>query len=212
MFDIEYKGGNSVVISTKNSTIIADPKVSILGQKDVMVKEAVELGTESRFLVNNAASKLIVDGPGEYEVGDFSIRGMAAQRHIDTEDQEKLATIYRIGVGDVHIALLGNIAPKLSEDELEAIGVTDILIIPIGGGGYTLDATSAATIVRQVEPKIVVPVHYADGALQYEVPQDALETFTKELGAPVEEAGSKLKIKSSSAIPQTLTVVALTRS
>lgn len=212
MFDIEYKGGNSLIVSTKNSTIVADPRLSVVGQKDISVKEAIELGTEARFVTNSPTSKLVIEGPGEYEVGDFSIRGLAAQRHIDTEDQEKLATIYRIGVGEMHIALLGNIAPKLSEDELEAIGVTDILILPVGGGGYTLDATSAATIVRQVEPKVVIPVHYADNALHYEVPQDTLETFTKELGAPVEDAGGKLKIKSASAIPQTLTVMVLSRS
>lgn len=212
MFEIEYKGGNTVVIATKNTTVVADPKASLVGLKDVNTKDAIELGTEVRFLVNNPDAKLVIEGPGEYEIGDFSLSGIAAQRHIDTEADEQLATIYRVGIGEVHIALLGNIAPKLTEDELEAIGMTDILIIPVGGGGYTLDATSAATIVRQIEPKVVIPVHYADSALTYEVPQDTLETFTQELGAPVEDSSSKYKVKSAAAIPQTLTVVPLTRN
>ncbi len=212
MFDIEYKGGNTVVVSTKNTTIVADPKLSVVGLKDVSTKDAIELGTEARFLVNSADAKLVVEGPGEYEVGDFSIKGIPASRHIDTEEQEKLSTIYRIGVGDIHIALVGNIAPKLTEDELEAIGVVDILILPVGGTGYTLDATSAATITRQIEPKAVIPVHYADAALKYEVPQDTLETFTSELGAPIEEAVAKYKVKNAAAIPQVLTVVPVSRS
>ncbi|QHN43351.1 Zn-dependent hydrolase [Candidatus Mycosynbacter amalyticus] len=212
MFEIEYKGGSTVVLSTKNTTVVADPKTSLVGLKDTNTKDAIELGTEVRFLVNNPDAKLVIEGPGEYEIGDFSLSGVPAQRHIDTEDQEKLATVYRIGVGEVHIALLGNIAPKLTEDELEAIGVIDILVLPVGGGGYTLDATSAATIVRQIEPKVVIPVHYADSALTYEVPQDTLDTFTKELGAPVEEGGSKYKVKSAGAIPQSLTVITLARS
>ncbi len=212
MFDIEYKGGNTVVVSTKNTCIVADPKLSIVGLKDVSTKGVIELGTEARFLVNSADAKLVVEGPGEYEIGDFSIKGIPASRHIDTEEQEKLSTIYRIGVGDLHVALIGNIAPKLTEDELEAIGVVDILILPVGGTGYTLDATAAATIARQVEPKAVIPVHYADSALKYEVPQDALETFTSELGAPVEEAVAKYKVKSTAAIPPVLTVVPVSRS
>ena len=212
MFDIEYKGGNTVVFTTKKTLLVVDPKTSVVGLKDTIVKEAVELATEPRFLAQSKDAKLVVDGPGEYEVGDFSIRGVSAQRHIDTESEEKIATIYRIEVGDVRIGLLGNIAPKLSEDQLEEIGVVDMLIIPVGGGGYTLDATSAVTIVRQIDPKVVVPVHYDDGALKYEVPQDILETFVKELGAPVEEAGPKFKVKAVSSLPATLTVMKITRS
>lgn len=211
MFDIEYKGGNTVVLSTKKTTIVADPKLSVVGLKDIVTKDAIELGTEARFLTNHVDAKLVIEGPGEYEIGDFSISGIPAQRHIDTAEQQKLATIYRIGINDIRIAVLGNIAPKLTEDELEGLGVIDILIIPVGGTGYTLDATSAATIVRQIEPKAVIPVHYADDALKYEVPQDALETFTRELGAPVEDSVAKYKLKSAASIPQTLTVVPLTR-
>lgn len=212
MFEIEYKGGNAVVLSTKNTTLVVDPKTSLVGLKDVATKDAVELGTEPRFLTQHADAKLAIEGPGEYEIGDFSLKGIAAQRHIDTDADERIATIYRIGVGEIAVALLGNIAPKLTEEELEGVGIVDILILPVGGGGYTLDATGAATIVRQVEPKVVIPVHYADGALKYEVPQDDLETFTKELGAPVEEPVAKFKVKAASSIPQTLTTIVLNRS
>ena len=154
---------------------------------------------------------MTLEGPGEYEVSDFSIRGMPAVRHIDADDSLPVSTIYRVEVGGVNIAILGNIAPKLSEDQLESIGVVDMVIIPVGGGGYTLDATSAASLVRKIDPKVVIPVHYADAALKYEVPQGDLETFTKELGAPVEET-AKYKIKSASAVPEALTTVVVTRS
>lgn len=211
MFDIEYKGGNTVTITTKKTALVVDPKRSVFGQKDLVVKDAVELATEARFTVDGAAALLSLEGPGEYEVGDFSIRGIAATRHIDAVVDEPSATIYRIEVAGTRIALLGNIAPKLSEDQLEQLGVVDILIIPVGGGGYTLDATSAATLVRQIDPKGVVPVHYADSALAYEVPQDSLEVFTKELGVPVETT-AKYKLKSPAAIPQVLTVIEIPRS
>jgi Zn-dependent hydrolase of the beta-lactamase fold-like protein len=94
---------------------------------------------------------------------------------------------------------------------MEGIGVVDVLLLPVGGGGYTLDATSASSLVRNIEPKVVIPVHYAEAGISYEVPQDTLDVFIKELGAPVEQL-PKLKIKSASSLPQTLTVMELSRS
>lgn len=210
MFDIEYKGGNTVVIATKKATMICDPKMSVVGLKDLSTKDAIELATEARFAVQGSESVLDIESPGDFEVADFSIKGIAARRHIDEVAAGAKSTIYRIEIGDVSIGLLGNIAPELSEDEFEALGLVDILIIPVGGGGYTLDATSASSVIRQISPKVVIPVHYAANDLRYEVPQDSLENFTTELGAPVETV-PKYKLKASSALPPTLTVIELTR-
>lgn len=209
MFDIEYKGGNSLIISTKKTDLVIDPNLAVVGLKPLSVKGKVELATEPRLAVNDAEALLLIEGPGEYEIGDFSIRGISARRHIDDDDQEKVATVYRIEIGEVRIALLGNIASHLSEDQLEEIGVVDFLIVPVGGNGLTLDATSASSIVRSIDPKVVIPVHYAHSSLAYEVPQEGLELFTKELAAPIERITGKYKVKSSSSLPVVLTVIEL---
>ncbi len=211
MFDIEYKGANTVVIANKKATIVTNPKLSVVGLKDVVLKDAVELSTEARFTIDNQDARLEVEGPGEYGVGDFDIKGIAAQRHIDSEKTELLSTIYRIEIGDVRIGLLGNIDPNLSDSQLEELGVIDILILPVGGGGYTLDATSATGLVRKIDPKVVIPIHYADAALKYEVPQDTLDAFLGELSVPVEETG-KYKVKQLLNLPETMTVIKLARS
>lgn len=212
MFDIEYKGGNAVVLSTKKASIVADPKTSLIGLKDLSVKDAVELATEARFAINSADAKLVIEGPGEYGIADFDICGIAAQRHLDAESEPKVSTIYRIEAGDIRVALIGNIYEKLSEDQLEEIGIVDVVIIPVGGGGYTLDAEGAAALVRAIDPKAVLPIHYDDGSLKYEVPQGDLEEFTKALGVPVEEVSGKYKLKNTAALPPTLTVIKLARS
>lgn len=209
MFEIEFKGAGTVVVATKKSKLITDPKLSLAGLKDIEPKGMIELATEARFQVGSSDSILELEGPGEYEVGDFSIRGIPAQRHIDSEGFD--STIYRIEVGEARIALIGNIDPNISDDQLEAIGVVDMVIIPVGGGGYTLDATSAAQLVRKIEAKAVIPVHYADKALHYEVPQDEFDVFYKELGGTLEEL-DKLKIKSAASLPQILTIYKIARS
>jgi L-ascorbate metabolism protein UlaG (beta-lactamase superfamily) len=211
MFEIEYKGANSVIISTKKSTLVTDPKLSLVGLKDVSTKDAVELATEARFAINNENARLNIESPGEYGVGEFDIKGIAAQRHLDSELDPQISTIYRVEVNETRIAILGNIYEKLSEVQLEDIGLVDILILPVGGNGYTLDATGAANLTRSIDPKIVIPIHFAESGINYEVPQDTLETFVKELGAPVEEM-PKFKLKQGAPLPAVLTIIHLARA
>jgi L-ascorbate metabolism protein UlaG (beta-lactamase superfamily) len=211
MFEIEYKGANSIVISTKKAKLVVDPKLSIVGLKDLSTKEAVELATEGRFATGNQDAILLIDGPGEYGVADFDIRGIPARRHLDSQNDGLASTMYRVEIGEVRIGIIGNIYEKLSDEQLEELGVLDILVVPVGGGGYTLDATGAAGIVRMIDPKIVIPVHYADKSLKYEVPQDDLKLFITELGAPVETV-AKYKLKQLLVTPATLSVVEITRS
>ena len=212
MFDIEYKGANAVVFTTKKTRVIFDPRVSVAGGKDVAISDDVEVTTESRFVVEKATPRLLFDGPGEYEVGEVSIKGTPARRHIDTEEQGKKATIYRVVIGDIRIAVIGNIAPKLDDDQLESLGVVDMVVIPVGGGGYTLDASDASFMVRQIEPRVVIPVHYADATLSYEVPQEDVEQFVKEMGVGIVEPGPKYKVKGDSSIPEQLTIVQIAKS
>lgn len=210
MFDLEYKGGNAVLITTKDRQLLIDGNMELLGLKELKLNDVVNLTTEKRFLpTNTSADSVWLDGPGEYEVGPFTVRGVAAQRMLDNEGHN--TTIYRIEVGDIALGILGNIASKLDDDQLEALGIVDILVIPVGGNGYTLDASDAAKLVRQIEPKAVVPVYYGEAGVKYEVPQDDLDRFKHELAAPVEEV-SKLKIKNSAALPATLTMIEVTRS
>lgn len=211
MFDIEYKGANCIAINTKNSSLVLDPKLSLAGLKDASVKDKIEVLTEDRFKVD-ADQKVIFDYPGEYEIGDFSIKGIPARRHIDGPDERMVATIYRIQISDVRIAVLGNIAAGLTDEQLEELGMIDILIIPVGGGGYTLGATDATQIARQVEAKVTIPIHYADSAIKYEVPQDELELFQKEMGVDVETVEGKYKLKSAAALPENSLIMVVGRN
>ncbi|TAH33633.1 Zn-dependent hydrolase [Candidatus Saccharibacteria bacterium] len=204
--DIEYKGGNCVVISTKQATIAVDPKLSSLGLKDMAAKSDIVVATQTDFAV--PTDEVAIDQPGEYEVKNISVTGVGAQRHIDTAG--KLATMYRIATSDFAVAVVGHVATPLSEEQLEALGVVDVVIVPVGGSGYTLDAHQAVAVVRQLGPKIVIPVHYADKAITYEVPQMELESFIKELGVPVEQM-TKLKLKAGT-LPETLTAYELQRT
>ncbi len=212
MFEIEYKGANCIVITTKKSKLITDPKLSVVGLKDLSTKNAVELLTEKRFATKEDQDTILsIDGPGEYGVAGFDIHGVSAQRHLDRPDEPQLSTMYRVEIGDSRIGIVGNVYEKLSDEQLESLGVLDVLVIPIGGNGYTLDAIGAAGLARQIGPKVVIPVHYDDKSLNYEVPQNGLDLFTKELGSPVETM-AKYKYKQPSSDQPSLSIIEITRS
>lgn len=210
MLDIEYKGGNCVKITTKKSSLVIDPKIDKLGLKNQDASGCIQLVTEEENTLVNAGSSLLINCPGEYEVGDFIVKGMAVKRSISSENDSKDGILYRVEVCGVRIAVLGNIDKNLDEEMFEKIGVVDVVIIPVGGGGYTLDPSDAANLCRKIEPSIVIPVHYADAGIQYPVHQEQFSVFTSELKAHVEKS-QKYKIKSVTSLPQTLTIIELQR-
>lgn len=209
MFDIEYKGGNAVVIATKKIKIMIDPKLSELGLKDPTTKDAVVVATDPQLAIRSDDSLVTIDGPGEYEMSDVSIKAIAVDRY-DTPKGSKELTMYRIEIGDIRIAVLGNIAPELTENQLETLGMVDMVVLPVGAGG-TLSATQASQLVRTIDAKVVVPVHYADKALTYGEPQEGLDAFEKEFGGEIEQT-PKYKVKSSASIPVVNTIIEISRS
>lgn len=206
--DIEYKGANCITITTKKATVVIDPKLSHVGLKDQTPKHAVVVATQADFLAAGEEA-VVIDRPGEYEVRGVSIVGGPAERLLD-HDKSLKSTIYRLTVGEVTFAIIGHVATPLTEEQLEMLGVVDVAIVPVGGSGYTLDAHQAVAVVRQIDPKVVIPTHFADKAAKYEVPQMELEPFVKELGAPQHETIPKWKIKGP--LPEIFTLVELERT
>ncbi len=124
---------------------------------------------------------MVFDKPGEYEVAGVVITGINSF-HDDSQGRERGANlIYHLlfdGLDIVHLGDLGQ--GKLTEEQVAGIGQTDILLIPVGGI-YTIDAKMASDIVSQLEPKIIIPMHYKLDGLKFEL--EGVENFLKEMGA-----------------------------
>lgn len=192
--DLQFYGANCVGLTHKGARIIIDDNLADLGAKSVTKPDDVALFTG----IHGAAgpARLTFDSPGEYEVSDISVVGIAARAHIDEEGTNR-ATMFKLITGDVSILVTGHIYPKLTDDELEAIGIIDLLIVPVGGNGYTVDPVGALKLIKDIEPKLVIPVHYADNTLNYPVPQQELSNALKELGMEPKETVAKLRVKHS---------------
>jgi L-ascorbate metabolism protein UlaG (beta-lactamase superfamily) len=190
--DLQYHGANCIVASYKGARIVIDDNLAKLGAKGVIKADDVALFTNQPDAETNA--RLTFSSPGEYEVSDISIIGIPARAHMD-EEKTHNATIYKLVVGDLSVLFTGHIYPELDENQLEAIGMVDVMVVPVGGNGYTLDPVGALKLIKDIEPKMIIPTHYADKSLKYEMPQQELTVALKELGMEPKEKVAKLKLK-----------------
>jgi L-ascorbate metabolism protein UlaG (beta-lactamase superfamily) len=193
--ELQYYGANCIRITTKKAAITIDDNLAQLGLKAATKAGDVVLFTQPHA-TPSVETKIVIDQPGEYEVSNTSVQGIAAHRHLEENESGLGVTMFKIIAEDMRVAVLGHIHPDLAEDQLEALGTTDILFIPVGGNGYTLDAIGAARVIKKIDPKLVIPTHYEDAAIKYEVAQAPLEEALKVIAIEPRETTEKLKIKS----------------
>jgi len=206
--ELQYYGGNCIRITTKEASIVIDDNLEALGLKSVTRADDIVLRTTFEDK-QDKQDVLTIAQPGEYEVSKVAIQGIPARAHMD-EEGKKTATIFKLTTSEMRIAVVGHIHPDMGEAELEAIGTVDLLVIPVGGGGYTLDATGALQVIKKIEPKVIVPVHYADPKIKYEVPQAAWADVLKNLSMEVQETVPKLKLKAND-LPEATQLIVVER-
>lgn len=191
--ELQFYGANCVRITTKKAAIVLDDNLAEIGLSSVTKDGDIALFTGPHGEPAKSV-KLIIDQPGEYEVSNVSIHGIAARAHMD-EEKLQTATIFKLIAEDVRIVCLGHVYPELNDAQLEAIGTTDVLIVPVGGNGYTLDPIGALKLIKKIEPKLIIPTHYADGKIKYQVPMQELPDILKAMSMEPKETLEKLKLK-----------------
>jgi L-ascorbate metabolism protein UlaG (beta-lactamase superfamily) len=151
----------------------------------------------------------VLRGPGEYEIGGALIWGIRTPRRANGADaQAARNTAFVIKLEELTVCHLGDLAvAPLPPEELGGIKDADVLLVPVGGN-CTINATQAAEVVAQVEPKLIVPMHYATDETRGSVPLDDIERFCKELGATDASPRPRLSITPTS-LPSEPTVVLL---
>lgn len=191
--ELSFFGANCLRISTKKAQVVIDDNLDKLGLKPVTKPTDISLYTFSGVFAGG--SRFVADMPGEYEISGIVIHGVGARGHRDEEGSHS-AVIYTIAADDLKVAVLGHIYSELSEEQLEQIGRVDIVVVPVGNSGYTLDAIGALKLIKQIEPKVIIPTHYADKAIKYDVPQIELAEALKSLAMEPSETIAKYKPRS----------------
>lgn len=202
---ITWQGHSCFKIQDKSGpegiTVVTDPFDKKIGLKAPNFEADIVTVSHNHFDHNNVKSlrgkPMVIDCPGEYDFKDILVEGVDSY-HDDKNGKERGDnTIFRIEIDDISVTHLGDLGQALDANQLEKLVGTDILLIPVGGK-YTIDAKKAVEVISQIEPRIVIPMHYKVKGLTIDI--DSVDKFIKELGLPVTRE-EKLKI-SKKDLPQ----------
>ena len=216
MAKINWAGQSCFQISVSNSRdhsadIVIDPFDEETGLKVPNFSADILLVTHQHHDHNNVKSvkgtPFLIDGPGEYEVKEVFIKGIPAF-HDDKEGKEKgVNTIYTIEAEGLRFCHLGDLGQKqLTDEQLEKIGNVDILMIPVGGQ-FTISSQEAQRIVSQIEPRVIIPMHYELPKLKEKL--DDVGKFLKAMGKNSIEPQDKFVVKSGTLPKDGVEVVVL---
>jgi len=200
-FKINNQGGHI--------TIITDPFDKKIGLTPPRGNADIVTISHDHFDHNNikaiSGDVFAVKGPGEYEVKGIRIMGISSY-HDKKEGQERgLNTIYVIKIDGIKICHLGDMGQeKLTNKQLESIGSVDVLMIPVDGVS-TMNAREAVKVVKQIDPSVVIPMHYKLPGLT--VKFNDVKDFLKEIGLNGQQAVDKLILKKKDLIGKEMEVV-----
>jgi L-ascorbate metabolism protein UlaG (beta-lactamase superfamily) len=182
--EITWLGHACFRLKAKEGTVVCDPFSKEIGlslpriQADVVTVSHEHTGHNQTTAIGG--SPRILSGPGEYEIKNIFLTGIAAYHDAEQGKSRGKVTIYLIEMEDMVICHLGDLAHVPTQEHIEAIGHVDILLTPVGGGN-SLNAAQAAEVAGLLEPRAIIPMHYHTSGLTTTL--DPLSRFVKEMGA-----------------------------
>ncbi len=196
-------------IKGAHTTVITDPYSPnsgySLGKQTARIVTVSHQHPEHSYVSGVAGEPRQVKGPGEYEIGGVMIIGMPTFHDGEKGKTKGKNTIYLIEIDDISVCHLGDLGHVLTAEQAEELGDIDVLLVPVGGVS-TINASGAAEVVRQLEPKIVVPMHYKTLLLKREL--DPVDKFLSEMGVKEVTPQPKLTVTKAN-LPITTQVVLL---
>src|SRR5271157_128600 len=209
MMEITWLGHSCFRPKGKQATVITDPFSPSIGY--TLGKVTAEIVTVSHshpghsYTQGVGGEPRILKSPGEYESAGVLSVGVRTFHDNEKGAQRGKNTAFVIDVDDVMICHLGDLGHVLTAEQVAEINGVDVLLIPVGGVS-TIDAVQAAQVVRQLEPKIVIPMHYKTDAIKREF--ETADRFLKEMGVKEAIPQPKLTVNKNS-LPLTMQVVML---
>jgi L-ascorbate metabolism protein UlaG (beta-lactamase superfamily) len=197
--DVTWLGHGCFRLRGRSAAVVTDPYPPAIGLK--LSRMDAEVVTVSHEHDNHNYTSVVRDGayeirgPGEYEIAGVSVVGVPTYHDTERGAKHGRNTVYLIEIDDVRVVHLGDLGHKLDDAEAEAVASPDVLLVGVGGRS-TMNGAQAAEVVRQLEPRYVVPMHYAIPGLKLEL--DPIDRFLKEMGVTASEAQPKLAVQKSS--------------
>ena len=210
--EISWLGHSCVILRARGEPLLMDPYGDgvglAMGRPKAGIVTVSNPHPHHSFVDGVAGEPVVIDGPGEYEVGDFHIFGVGTPLSEEGEGVQRINTVYLLRVEELTLCHLGDLDRPLSPQLIQQLGQTDVLFVP-AGGVCTITPWQAAEVVGQLSPRIVIPIHYATGELTA-VELGPLDAFLSEMGL-IEVAREAVVSVTPTSLPRDLRLVILDR-
>ena len=175
---IKWLGHASFLLESAGIKLLTDPFNAKIGYQPC--KEKVDIVTVSHeHWDHNAVDTLsgnprVIRATGLSTIDGINILGISSFHDKKQGRERGLNTIFKMSSENLDILHLGDLGHVLSDRQIVEIGNVDIILVPVGGR-YTVDAEAACEIVEQLQPNIIIPMHFltADVSLKELAPVEA---------------------------------------
>lgn len=207
---IEWNGHSEFLLeSASGFRILTDPFDPATGypmRRPGADAVAVSHGHGDHSYVQKAVgSPKVLDAPGHTDLADGICADAVQADHDDCGGKKRGKTLLtRIRMDGLTIAHLGDLGCPLTREQAGFLAGTDILMIPVGGF-FTIDGECAARIVRELSPKVVLPMHYKT-RWNESWPISGPEPFYEAMGLPMPDPVPLLRVTAEdiSCLPATV--------
>lgn len=180
--EITWLGHGCFRLKGKESVVVMDPCPRStgynIGRQQATIVTVSHHHPEHSYLEAVTAQR-ILDAPGEYEIGGVMITGVRTWHDDRRGAQRGPNIVFVVELDEVRVCHLGDLGHVPTQEQTEALSDIDVLLVPVGGHS-TIDAALASEVVSLLEPRLVVPMHYATEGSTAKL--DRLDTFIKQMG------------------------------
>lgn len=206
--EIRWLGHSCFLLKGKEKAVLTDPYCPelgySLGQHEADIVTVSHLHPGHSYIEGIANSPKQIKGPGEYEIGNIFITGLASYHDKEKGETRGKNTIYLIEMEGLSLCHLGDLGHALTSSLAGELGNCDILFLPVGEVS-TISIEEAAEIVKQLTPHIVIPMHYKTDVLTRNL--EPADKFLAKMGIHEIEPKAKLSITKASLPSELQTVV-----
>lgn len=207
--EITWLGHSCFRIKGRHITIVTDPYAPDLGYAPGKITANIVTVSHQHpghsYISGVDGARKVISGPGEYEIGGALILGIATFHDNEGGIKRGRNTVYLMEIDEMSVCHLGDLGHVLTVAQVAELNHADVLLLPVGGIS-TINAAMAAEVVRQLDPKVVVPMHYQTAALTRKL--EPVDRFLKEIGVPPVTPQPKLSVSVSN-IPESTQVILL---
>ncbi len=189
---IKWLGHASFLVTTASGTrILHDPYQDMLGYKMPRDLEVDIVLSSHDHSDHNCTTSLkpgfdFISTLGTTVKSGVIVNGISSYHDDVAGEKRGENIIFSYIVDNLKVAHLGDLGHTLTAEQIDALKGVDVLFLPVGGG-YTIDGKLGVKVVQQIEPKVVIPMHYRTPALRLlGFKFKKVDSFLKEYGKDYE--------------------------